>query len=241
MGSVMKHGRRLKQKVVQLFDPRLNRFASDKYSENGEDGVIRELFHRMGVDGGWIVEFGAWDGMVGSNTFKLIEESDQFRAVYIEGDPGRYQDLVKTANRVNERIIPICAYIQSTGPGSLYCNLSSTPVPLEFELLSIDVDGPDYFIWKDLEGYKPKLVIIEINSSIPPNVEYLHGQGEKPGSSFLSTLKLGLGKGYTLVCHTGNMFFVRNDLIPYIHLQDFYLKHPERLFARNWLPRKSPF
>lgn len=237
MGSVVQHARRLKRHVGHLFDPRLNRFASDTYSENGEDGVIRELFHRMRVQGGWIVEFGAWDGMLGSNTFRLIEESEQFRAVYIEGDASRYQDLVKTANRVNGRIIPINAYVQSTGAGSLSAILSSTPIPLEFELLSIDVDSTDYFIWKELEGYKPKLVIIEINSSIPSGVEYFHGQGEKSGSSFLSTLKLGLEKGYTLVCHTGNMFFVRNDLVPRIHLQGFYLEHPERLFTANWLPR----
>lgn len=241
MFSVMQHGRRLGRKVAQLLDPRLNRFARDTYSQNGEDGVIRELFHRLGIDSGWIVEFGAWDGKLGSNTFRLIDESERFRAVYIEGDATRYQDLIRGANGVNGRIIPVCAYIQPTGAESLSAILSRTPVPLEFELLSIDVDSTDYFIWKHFEGYQPKLVVIEINSSIPPDVEYLHGHGQKPGSSFLSTLKLGHEKGYTLVCHTGNMFFVRNDLIPQLHLQDSYLEHPERLFVRRWLPRKSLF
>lgn len=235
MNSLMQYGRSFGRKVAQIFDTRLNRFGRNKYSENGEDGIVLELFRRLGIDRGWIVEFGAWDGKVASNTFRLIEESDQFRAVYIECDATRYQDLMATANEVNGRILPVCAFVQSTGPESLSAILSRTPVPPEFELLSIDVDSIDYFIWMHLDDYRPKLVIIEINSSILPDVEYLHGDGEKPGSSFLSTLKLGHQKGYTLVCHTGNMFFVRNDLMPRLRIQKAYLEDPARLFRRSWI------
>jgi len=57
-------------------------------------------------------------------------------------------------------------------------------------------------------------VIIEINSSLPAENKQTHDlSSNKHGSSFEATLELGNKKGYTLVHHKGNMFFVRNDLL----------------------------
>ncbi len=190
----------------------LSEFEFDIYSQSGEDGLLPELFRRLGITGGYVVEFGAWDGMVYSNTYNLIKTNPRFEAIYIEGDEERFKDLQRTAQKTG-RITPICTFVQPTGEQSLDSILKKTPVPKEFELLSIDIDSFDYQVWQHFSGYKPKVVIIEVNSSVLLDVEQIHGENNKQGSSFTSTLALGHAKGYRCVHHRGNMIFVRNDLV----------------------------
>lgn len=215
----------------------LNDFKSNVFSQNGEDGIIEEILKTLNIKEGWVVEFGAWDGKYLSNTFNLLKD-DKFKAVYIEGDESRYQDLLKTSEEMNGCIIPICSYVEPTGDLSLTSILKKTDIPLDFEILSIDVDGIDYHIWSNFEDYHPKLVIIEINSGILPDVEFVHSELNRvTGTSFLSMLKLGINKGYTPICHTGNMFFLRNDLLDEIKLNEEYINHPEKMFMYNWIPK----
>lgn len=229
--------KKLVKPYLYKFSSRLNKYSFDIYSQNGEDGIIAELFKRLNIGGGWIVEFGAWDGIKYSNTYNLMSQNSNFCGVYIEGDENRYVDLIKTATNLNSRLIPVNTYVEPIGQNSLDSILAKTDIPLDFELLSIDVDSIDYQIWQNFVKYRPKIVIIEINSTIPPTVEYIHGQGDKPGSSFLSMLKLGLSKGYTLVCHTGNLFFIRNDLANKVNINSKYLKEPSKLFIKSWLEK----
>lgn len=190
---------------------------SDSFSQNGEDGIIQALFDQCGITNGWLCEFGAWDGKHLSSTRNLLSTGN-YNAVLIEGDSSRFQDLLRTCDETPGKVIPINSYV---GDGhkeedSLDTILSSTPIPADFELLSIDIDSYDYLVWKNLEKYRPKFVIIEINSGIDPRREdsysgcptYTEG-----GTSYLPMLRLGTEKGYTLLCHTGNMIFVRNDLL----------------------------
>jgi len=221
---------------LRLLGRPLYDFGYNVHSQNGEDGIIEELFFRLGIGGGWIVEFGAWDGINYSNTYRLVERGMGFSAVYFEGDEARFEDLKATAARANGRITPVCSYVQPEGDHSLARLLEKTSVPSDFELLSIDVDGMDYHIWDRFAGFTPKVVIIEINSSVPPHIEQLHG-GKFQGSSFLSTLKLGVRKGYTPVSHSGNLFFVREDLLGKLNLSPENLSNPVSLFRKDWLSK----
>ena len=63
-------------------------------------------------------------------------------------------------------------------------------------------------MWENFKTLKPKIVIIEINSNLGPNIAQYHGHG-KIGNSFFSTLKVGRAKGYALVNHYGNLIFVK--------------------------------
>ena len=220
--------------LMRSLDRPLHEFKYNVHSQNGEDGVVEEMFLRLKIHDGWLVEFGAWDGRHLSNTFRLIERSGNFRAVYIEGDEERYRQLECTAKAFKDRIVPIREFVQPEGDRSLKNLLESARVPYDFELLSVDVDGIDYQIWAGLTGYAPKVVIVEINSSIPPNTEQIHGAAAQ-GSSFRSMLNLGRVKGYACVCHIGNMFFVRNDLLPQVRMREAFLLKPESLFSRSWL------
>ena len=61
-----------------------NEFKKDNHSQNGEDGIIEELLNRLQIKSGWVCEFGAWDGIVGSNCRKLTEEG--WTGIFIEAD-----------------------------------------------------------------------------------------------------------------------------------------------------------
>lgn len=224
--------KRLRRSLSRLLRAPLGSFRFDEYSQNGEDGVIEELFRRLGIVGGWLVEFGAWNGVHLSNTYRLVARSAAYRAVYIEGDPGRFEALRTTAAAHADRIFPIRAYVQPSGEFALDSLLKTTPITHDFELLSIDVDGPDYQIWQGLRDYSPKVVVIEINSSLGPGREQIHQAGMQ-GTSFRSMLDLGKSKGYACVCHTGNLFFVQNRLLPWVRLGAEYLSNPQLLFQTD--------
>lgn len=211
--------------------PELLRFRRNINSQAGEDGVLAELLRRLGVEKGWFCEFGAWDGKYLSNTYLLLENG--WSGVMIEGDEQRYADLQKLADRSNGRLYPICRYVSSEeGADSLDSLLSTTPIPKEFEVLSVDVDGLDYFIWEALKKYNPKIVVIEVNSNYPPGVDHVEG-GNNAHSSFTAMVKLGKRKGYVPLLHTGNVIFVRDDLTPRVARDSALLSDWSNQFQYN--------
>lgn len=223
---------------------RLLDFRNDVFSQNGEDGVIAELLQRLGLDSSrdrWCVEFGAWNGKHLSNTFHLVK-SAAWNAIYIEGDRRKYPDLVRTA-REYSRIRPIEAMVTGeSGSGSTLDDLlSGTELPTDYDLLSIDIDSSDLDVWAHHLQFQPKVVVIEINSSIPPGILQWHTSARQNGNSFSSTLNVAHEKGYTLVCHTGNLIFVRNELEEAVGLPEIDKRFPDRLFIWDWVNRRSSF
>jgi len=235
---------------------RLDSYKANVYSQFGEDGVIREITRRLSlvVDKDfWCAEFGAWDGIHFSNTFALVEKSS-VQVVMIEGDEEKFKALKKTAEK-HPSIIPVEGFVvgdyvhdaqpvtelftgkfNPTKIASLDSLLSSTPCPSDYDLLSIDIDSYDLETWAAHKEFNPKIVVIEVNSSLPPGILQWHG-GRNVGNSFSSTLEVAKAKGYSLVCHTGNMIFVRDDLAPLIQLDELDSAFPERLFNVDWLPQ----
>jgi len=199
------------------------------FSQNGEDGIFQELLRRIQSPSGWLCEFGAWDGKEYSNTFKLVQEG--YNAVYIEGREDYFQLLLKTCQDYPS-IVPIHAMVGFEGESTLDNILATTPIPSDFDILSIDIDSYDYQVWNAVEQYTPKMVIIEINSCISPlNETHIHAPG-KEGTAFRPMVDLGISKGYTLICHTGNLIFVRNDLA---HLYNDLIIPPEECYRSTWI------
>jgi hypothetical protein len=208
-------------------------FASNIHSQNGEDGILAEILRRLGIHSGWFVEFGAWDGKNMSNTRHLAEQG--WSGVFIEGNAGKFAELQRNVKPLSGAIQCLNAWVAASGPDSLDNLLSRTDLPARFEVLSIDIDSNDYFVWQSLKDYSPAIVIIEINSGFPAHLRRTHRSGAiRTGSSFRSTLELGMRKGYTLVCHTGNMIFVKNELAVQLDLPADEIAHPESLFVDTW-------
>lgn len=207
----------------------LDAYRENLYSQNGEDGIIREIFRRLNISNGWFVEFGAWDGKHLSNTYNLAAHHG-WSGVYIEGSPQKFQDLLKTVAQFPGKLHPICAMVGFEGEGKLDDLLARTPIPKDFDLLSIDIDSYDWQVWNALQNYRPKLVIIESNCALAPDVYSIHNPPVSEGASFKALVDLGKKKGYTLVGHTGNCFFVLNELAAALQLDPAALANPESFF-----------
>jgi len=222
-------------RIIQKRNLPFDSYRTNIHSQNGEDGVLNEIINRLGAMipvQGTCVEFGAWDGKIFSNTFSLVEKG--WSAVYIEENEVRYDDLIQTSKRY-PKIIPICAKVdhKKFSTNSLDNILKKTPLQKNFDILSIDIDSYDLEVWESMQNYEPKIVIIEINSAHRVGLKRRHSE-HNDGNSFTSTLEVALEKNYNLVCHTGNLIFVREDLISKLNIPQVYLDYPYFLYNPKW-------
>jgi hypothetical protein len=190
-------------------------------SQYGEDGILEKIFEIIPTSDKWCVEFGAWDGQFLSNTWNFINNFS-WSAVLIECDKKRYQELFKYYKN-NSKVFGINRFVNFDGPDNLDNILSETSVPLDFDLLSIDIDGNDYHIWASLQKYQPKVVIIEYNPTIPNDIRFVQERNFKvnQGVSLSALVELGKIKGYEFIaCTTTNAIFVRDSFYPLFNITD---------------------
>ena len=188
----------------------LNNYSKKIFSQFGEDGIILEILNRLtkkNLDF-WCVEFGARDGISDSNTLNLIKNY-KYKAVLIEGDKKYFKKLCK--NFPQDEIIKINRLVSFDGQNKLDNLLKNTKIPKNFDFLSIDIDGCDYYIFESLSEYRPKLLSIEFNQLIPNAIEFVQKKDFKikQGCSARSLVNLAKKKNYDLVASTlSNLFFV---------------------------------
>lgn len=184
----------------------VKKYGNNETSQNGENGLIIECLNRINPEFKTAVEFGAPDQMYCSNIYPLIEH----------GWDCYYYDDNTTDPFVTKKLIT---------PE----NINTLP---KCSVLSMDTEGSDYSLWSHYEG-QPDIVIIEINSSLNPLVEY---SSKQKGASYISMLNLGIAKGYFLLAHTGNMVFLLNKhryLFP--EIKDDPVNQWESYFNKSWL------
>lgn len=186
----------VRQAVVS---PPLLDYERDVTSKSGENGVIDRALELIGVRDRWCVEFGAADGLEASNTFDLIA-TQGYSAVLIERDRRLFARLQRR-HASNPRVIALRRAVGFDGPERLDAVLAQTPVPRNFDLLSVDIDGNDYHVWAALERYRPKLVVIEFNPTIPNEVDFVQARDMSihQGASLAALARLANSKGYRLV------------------------------------------
>jgi hypothetical protein len=193
-------------------------FESSTYSQHGEDGVIAEVLRRIGQGtelDKWCVEVGAWDGVLWSNTARLIREDD-YSAVLIEGDQQRAAAL--PGAHPGHTVVGVGAFVGFEDDERLDAILTSTPAPTTFDLLSIDVDGCDFHIWEAVREYRPKVVVIEYNPAIPNSVEFVQARDPSVhhGTSAAALIELAHNKEYTLAAVVAcNLILVADE---YAHI-----------------------
>ncbi len=191
----------------------LNKFSDKIYSQFGEDGILKEILNRLDKKDhdNWCVEFGARDGVSDSNTLNLIKNHN-YKAVLIEGDKKYYKKLCQ--NFPQNEIIKINKFINFTGENNLDNTLKNTKIPKNFDFLSIDIDGCDYYIFESLKEFRPKIICIEFNHLIPNSVEFIQKKdfSIKQGCSAKSLIQLGKIKNYEVVASSHcNLFFVEKS------------------------------
>lgn len=196
-------------------------YGSNVTSEHGEDGVIKRLFEIIGVSSRSCVELGALNGTHGSNVWKLIKK-EGWSGVLIEADQTYFEKLQKefaempSAECVN-------AFVSFEGPQSLDTIFAQTSLPKEFDLFSLDIDGNEYHLWDSLVAYRPRVMLVEFNPTIPNDVVFVQSRDMSvfQGSSLRAFVELGKRKGYELVAaNETNAFFVLKELFPKFGIAD---------------------
>ena len=206
----------------------LEEYKRNVKSQYGEDGIIEKIMEIIPNKNNWCVEFGAWDGELLSNTWNLISNHN-YNAVLIECEEDRFNQL-KYNYLKNPKVISINKFIHFSGVNTLDTILSSTNIPINFDFISIDIDANDYHIWDSLKKYKPKLVVIEFNPTIPNDIVFIQQRNFDvvQGSSLAAFVKLAKTKGYELISTTvNNAFFIDKEYFSLYGISDnsiFYLR-----------------
>jgi len=220
------------------------------FSQHGEDGVLAGIIDRVGVGPRKFVEFGF--GQVQNNTlgFALREKA---AGLYIDGSERNCAAALRMFQLIGRPDIKVtCAWIEEANIDQL---VASGTGGGEIDVLSIDVDGNDYWLWKAIKSVTPRISIIEYNASFGPGravtVPYdrgferhkKHKSGLYHGMSLRAAAHLGREKGYALVgCDRDgvNAFFVRRDLLgnglSEIPAERAYRGHQNRL-SRGLTPK----
>jgi len=196
------------------------KYGTDIHSQNGEDGVLSEVFRRLKIDKGIFCEFGAADGIFCSNTRLLLENG--WSGKLIEADPARAKALID--NTLGKKIELYFGPVTAQNVNEL--------IPATLNLLSIDVDNDDFNIWNAYRGVAD-VVVIEVNSSIAPPEVVIPGTR---GASYSAMVMLGLSKGYFLLAHKGNCIFLLNkyrNLFP--EIEGDGVANADLYFDRSWL------
>jgi hypothetical protein len=186
----------------------LEGFERKVHSQNGEDGVLEAIFAAIGVTNRYFVEFGCEDATE-CNTAYLLEQGWQ----------GLLMDPAGMSR--NTRATVRQEFVTAENIDFL---LRKYGVPEEFDLLSIDIDGNDYWVWQAIT-HRPRVVVVEYNAHVPPgerksipyDPSFRWTGTDYFGASLRALAELGDRKGYVLVyCESRgvNAFFVEARALP---------------------------
>jgi len=180
---------------------KLSDYKMNKFSQFGEDGILAKILSVLPATDHWCCEFGAWDGLYMMNTRSLILKG--YSAVLIEANAHKFKELVNNYQD-NSKVVCLNTFVGFEKNDSLDQILCRTPIPVNFDFLSIDIDGNDYHVWAAFDRYRPKVVCIEFNPTIATEVDFVQPKNPrlKHGCSLASLVRLGREKNYELVATT---------------------------------------
>jgi hypothetical protein len=204
-------------------------FRHTVYSQFGEDGIIEELLKTLSFSDteniskkNIAVDIGAYDGIKHSNIMNLVKNK-QWGGIFLEARKDPFNQLLDNVRNfgIEDRVHCYNKEIDIAANSVDNILKESGVSPEDKVVLNIDIDGNDYYIWESVKEFSPVIVLIEVNSGIPRNLEYVQkfsndaGNHNTSGCSTLAAAKLGERKGYTLVCYNEvNLIFLRSDLVP---------------------------
>lgn len=190
----------------------LSEFRRNEMSQYGEDGIIKEIFLRIGISSRFCFEAGAWNGFHFSNTAKLWNEQE-WSAILVEKDASRAAECIDNTSSVkHNRVVVLNQEIShSNGIDSILQRYSHGEL---LDFLSLDIDGNEWHVLNAMR-HMPRVICVEYNPTMPPHIEMVGSIDRGIGAS-LQAFKSLLWPTYTLVYATEvNAFLV---LSQYSHL-----------------------
>ena len=221
-------------------------------SQNGEDGILLYLFGLLGAETKLAVEICAGTG-IECNSGNLVVNHG-WHALLVDGDEA--QLAAGTAYYATHRrtcVSPPTLAQRWITTESVNAVVRDNGFSGPVDLLSIDLDGNDYWVWRALTECQPRVVVVEFNAPIGPGLrvsmaydptfvlDHAAGGPYRCGASLAAFAALAEAKGYRLVgaeSHGFNAFFVRSDLavalLPTVTPTDVFRTNPR--LARMWTP-----
>ena len=203
------------------------------FSQFGEDGIIQHLLRHVPVENDVFVEFGVEDYSESNTRFLLVH--DNWRGLILDGGSDHVEFLEASGLRWRHEIQAVSAFIDRDNIDAL---IGGAGISGDIGLLSVDIDGNDYWVLEAIESVSPRILVTEYNSALGPDravtVPYdpafrrleKHHSGLYWGASLAALESLARRKGYALVGgnHAGNnAFFVRRDVLgelPEVEVRD---------------------
>jgi hypothetical protein len=214
------------------------------YSNLEEQSILRRYLDELAIDKGFCVDIGASDGVTMSNTLALYMNG--WNGLAVEYDPAAFSALAATYANFPKVLLARCAVT----PANVLGLLAGFNVPGNFGVLSLDIDGYDFFVLEQiLTGYRPALVCTEINENIPPplkftvkwNPDYAWHRDHFFGQSLSQLHTLCVRHNYALVeLHYNNAFLIPRELTrrPALSAEEAYrtgyLDKPDRRKKFPW-------
>ena len=203
---------------------RLQDYEFQVFSQWGEDGIVQRLVEVVPVERKQFVEFGVEDYTEANTRFLLTNNG--WAGLVIDGSPENVQRIVSDPLYWRHNLKAMLAFVTRENINDL---LRRNGLNGEIGLLSVDIDGNDYWVWEAIEAVRPAIVISEYNwrfgaerrVTVPYDPAFVRGRAHHSmvyyGASLAALEALGMRKGFDLVgCSSGgnNAFFVRRDLRP---------------------------
>lgn len=194
-------------------DPRWLGFIStveplNVYSQFGEDGIIKAIFDVIKTENEWCFEAGAGDGLFFSNTRLLFEQG--WHGLLVEKDRALWERL-RQQYQSNDKVITVGSALSSTlRDAGLDGLLARWKMPIDLDLLSLDVDGQEYYLINALSVYHPRVLIVEYD----PDADAMFiPERDKPGQAGQLAMRYVVeARGYDVICRTQcNLICVRRD------------------------------
>jgi len=192
------------------------------FSQWGEDGIIHYLIHNVPIENKIFVEFGV-ENYTESNT-RFLLQNNNWTGLIIDGSQDNINFIKNDPIYWRYNLKAECAFIDKENINTL---IKNSGISGDIGLLSIDVDGNDYWIWEAINCISPRIVICEYNSifgalakvTVPYDKNFhrtkAHYSNLYYGASIAALTSLAEAKGYSLIGSNSagnNVFFVRTDL-----------------------------
>tara|TARA_B100000989_G_scaffold269431_1_gene224828 strand:- start:370 stop:1206 length:837 start_codon:yes stop_codon:yes gene_type:complete len=218
----------LKELLIQNYskDNPLLKYEYQTFSQNGEDGIINEIFKRLSITKGEFIEIGTGGGSE-NNTRLLLELG--WRGTWIDGNPNCLKSINNDFTHFisSKKLTAQLKIVDSDNINSILKENNSSP---DVDLLSLDLDLTTHLVWESLTYITPKVLVIEYNGFFPKNTLWQAKIKDNQswdgsinmGASLSSIIKISEDKNYKFIgteLSGTNAFFVHESLEN--HFSDF--------------------
>lgn len=252
----------LREKILsaeKYQDPKkLLKYGHKVFSQHDEDGILAEIFNRIGTTNKKFFEFGVGDGLENNSLYLLYKG---WSGVWVEGDQASYEKIIKNVDLFISDLKTLKVVNDFVSTKNINQIIKKNDLA-ELDLFHIDIDGNDYHVVKAISELSARVVMVEYNALFPAdfawtiknNIDHKWVASTHYGASLLAWDQLMNPLGYKLVgCNiTGtNAFYVREDLIGDKFLAPFTAANhyePRRYYLsvsyqhpNNFRPEVKPF